>query len=143
MRRTLLLALLLIVPAALGKSASDYAPESETFSETFSSKVLKVYACHENNIDYVAYVVSWRGHEVVVAPLPGVSAEKTYQVGDAIRCRMSHSTRKLGTTDIVTTQFFLSSGGEIEQARLQAIEAAIKARPALREALPPAQPKAP
>lgn len=141
--KTLLLRTLLILtlaPAVYGEGDDNYVPEIRNTSETFTSKVLKVYAFQEAEIDYTAYVVSWRGHEVVVTAGPGDTSTKTHAVGDSIRCRMHHLTRKTDTGITAHTQFILAHGAENEQARLDAIEASVQSRRALRESLRQAAP---
>lgn len=133
----LLLALLALAlaPALFGEGNGDYVPEVRNTSETFGSKVLRIYACQEGDIHYTAYVVSWRGHEVVVTPSPVDASANAYQVGDPIRCRMHHLTRKTDAGVTAHTQFVLARGGEDEHARLEAIEAAVQSRRALRDAI--------
>jgi hypothetical protein len=136
--KTLLLRTLLILtlaPAVYGEGDDNYVPEIRNTSETFTSKVLKVYAFQEGDLHYAAYVVSWRGHEVVVTAGPGDTSTKTHAVGDSIRCRMHHLTRKTDTGTTAYTQFILARGAEDEQARLEAIEASVQSRRALRKSI--------
>lgn len=84
-----LLALLLVpfLAAAVRAEANpgDYRPESRSVNETFTSKVVRVYA-FEDDGPYAAYVVTWKEHEVVVQGRPGA---RRYEVGEDVRCSMS------------------------------------------------------
>lgn len=140
-----LLALLLLVPAvSRGESSPDYVPEARSSFETFTSKVLKIHSFTEGEISYTAYVVTWKGHEVVVVPSGG-RTEKKYEVGETIRCAMHQSTRQRNDKDISRIEFSLTPGAGAErllmpvdvageQARLEAIGAEVERRRALRKA---------
>ncbi|ACB73952.1 hypothetical protein [Opitutus terrae] len=119
--------------------SSDYVVEAKSASETFTSKVLKVYSFSAENIDYVAYVVNWRGHEIVVTP-GFMPAGKALGVGDPIRCTMHHFSRPSGLARVAFTM--APSVGEApgllpdpahEQTRLDAIAAEVERRRAIRQ----------
>lgn len=140
-----LLALLLLVPAvSRGETSPDYVPEARSSFETFTSKVLKTYSFTEGEISYTAYVVTWKGHEVVVVPSGGRS-EKKFEVGETIRCAMHQSTRQRNDKDISRIEFSLAPGAGAEhtlmpvdvageQARLEAIAVEVERRRAIRQA---------
>jgi len=74
--------------AAAADSSRDYNVESRNRMETFTSRISKIYEFKDDGISYVAYVVTWRGHEVVVQPALLDSEEKHHAVGEVIRCSM-------------------------------------------------------
>lgn len=145
---------LLLALAALGSGSivaaeenSDYVPESHAVTETFTSKVLKVYSLTEGEGEYNAYVVTWKGHEVVIPALAGFDSRssKTYAVGDQIRCRMQQTTHRSGDRRVSRIVFGLAldpgatglapADPAVEQARLEAIAAEVDKRRAIREAV--------
>ncbi len=131
-----------IVGGASGAEGSDYKSETRSESEVFTSKVLKVYACEEGGAEFVAYVVNWRGHEVVVSTSNGPAPAKRYEVGDTIRCQMFQSPRGMGDQRGLRMTFMafppwasLPGMPLSEDARLEAIGAEVAERRRLRESL--------
>lgn len=96
-------ALLLLTPAVHAQTASDYKSESRSISETFTSKVLKVYAFSEGNHAYAAYVLTWADKEVVA--IANNPTEKPFVVGDIVRCFMRQGTPILGGSRPGAIQF--------------------------------------
>lgn len=140
--RFLLVLLGLIACSTLrGESPSSaggtYTPESHTYSEVFTSKVLKVYSFQDGDADYVAYVVNWKDHEVVVTP--SMTAGTKYNVGDAIRCVMSQSSFRTGDTNRTRVTFLVVNAttgvtATEEARRMEAITAEVESRRAARAA---------
>lgn len=129
------LVLLLLAPVSYGEGPANYVPESRSSSETFSSKVLKVYTFQDGDLDYAAYVVNWKDHEVIVTA-HAFAGEKKYNVGDSIRCVMNQTQQRVGDTNRTRVSFFVASLGSepiFEHARLDAIRAEVEARRAIRE----------
>lgn len=150
MNKSILLASILFSAVALlrGDESANYTPISRAVSETFTSKILKVYSFQEGDAEYVAYVVNWKDHEVVVAPLSfgGPATEKQYKVGDTIRCQMQQMNHQIGDSNKARMTFFIESTPSISDARqrLEAISAEIEMRRAERAApTTDAQPKSP
>ena len=98
---------------------------------------MKVYSCQEGQFDYVAYVVQWKDHEVVVMPLGLVPAAKHYAVGDVIRCRMmemQRAGRGPGESGVARMMFsIVENPSANDEHRMQAITEEIERRRATRE----------
>jgi hypothetical protein len=111
-------------------AADDYVRESGWSEETFSSKVIKDLTFKDGASEYVAYLVKWKDHEVIVAargPQP-----KHYAVGDIVRCQMmQRDTVRAGESQSQLT-FGLASD-DVDKARLEAVAAEVAARRAKRE----------
>jgi hypothetical protein len=67
---------------------SAYKTMAASSTEVFSTKILKVYEAHSPEGAYIAYVVDWRGREIVVVPS---GAREPLKVGDALECTMRSS----------------------------------------------------
>ena len=149
MKTTPLLLVLSVGIAAIlhAEGNANYTPESRTSSEVFASKVLKIYSFQDGDLEYVAYVVNWRDHEVVVAPLGMPGGEKRYDVGDTVRCQMQQVSHRLGDSAKARVIFMLIANfsGADGMQRLQALEGDIEARRAARRqsSEPPPPPKNP
>jgi|GEM_PF-6311861 len=138
-----MIALLAVLGIVRAESDTGYTPESRSNSEIFTSKVSKVYTFEDGEAEYVAYVVTWKGHEVVVTPFALPGTEKRYAVGDTIRCQMRQSFRTApnDTKGRITFSFLsngnFSLGDEVQ--RLEAVRAEVEARRQKRssEASPP------
>ena len=137
---TALLALAL-GPRSLAAPPASYTPESKSSVEIFTSQVLKVYAFQEGDLDYHAYVVQWKEHEVVVTPSAGPDA-KRYAVSDTIRCQMTQFVHRMGNQTRPRVSFTIVGDSGDERARLEAISEEVRRRRALRETTPssPVQP---
>src|SRR5579871_5667713 len=100
---------------------ANYTPLSRTVSETFTSKVVKVYSFQEGDSSYVAYVVNWKDHEVIVTPLAfgGAATDTPYKVGDTIRCQIEQMDRKLGDSSKTSMTFFIASTATSSDERLR------------------------
>jgi hypothetical protein len=126
-----------------GFAAESYVRESSWAGETFTSKVIKDLSFHDDGADYIAYLVRWRDHEVVVtAPGP---VEKRYAVGDSIRCQMMRQeiTHGAGKQNRLTFMVSVAPSNH-ETARHKAIADEVARRRELREnaaAEIPAKPK--
>lgn len=70
---------------------SAYKPVHRSMSEEFTTKVQKVVAFEDSDAEFVAYIVDWRGHEVMAVD-QGTRSGKRYNVGDTVRCRMVANT---------------------------------------------------
>jgi hypothetical protein len=150
MKKSILYASFLFSAVALlrGDESANYTPVSRAVSETFTSKILKIYSFEEGDSEYAAYVVNWKDHEVVVTPLPfgGTATEKQYKVGDTIRCQMQQVNHQIGDSNKGRMTFFIEStpSSSNERQRLDAIRAEIEMRRAERLAPnPDAQPTSP
>ncbi len=111
-------------------AAEDYVRESGWAGETFTSKVIKDLSFREDGADYVAYLVRWKDHEVVVTtPIP---LQKRYAVGDSIRCQMMRRDAAAEAEKGGQLTFLIAVAGANE-ARLQAIADDVASRRALRE----------
>ncbi len=109
--------------------APKYTPESRTITETFVTKVLKVYSFQEGENEYVSYVVDWKGHEVVVAPEGLKAGDARYKEGDEIRCMMFQSSRRVSETDRSQIRFSIATMPSLaEAARLEEVAGEVKRR---------------
>lgn len=111
-----------------GAEATNYTPDSRTYMETFTSKVIKVYSFQENDLDYVAYVVNWKDYEVIVTPLGLVAGEKRYNVGDTIHCTMQQTRMGSSMVGHPRISFFLASPLDDRQRTADALAAKRKQR---------------
>lgn len=134
MKKSILFASFLFSAVALlrGDESANYTPVSRAVSETFTSKILKVYSFQDGDSEYTAYVVNWKDHEVVVTPSPfaGTATEKQYKVGDTVRCQMQLINHQIGGSNKARMTFFIEStpSSSDERQRLDAIRAEIEAR---------------
>jgi len=127
----LILSFFLLGAALLrGEGPSNYVPESRSAFETFTTKVLKVYAFQDGDYEYVAYVVNWKDHEVVVAPIGSAASEAKLKEGDTIRCTMQQANHRIGDTNKSRISFYIASGSNLAESpqRLEAIAAEVKER---------------
>lgn len=69
--------------------ASSYKLEAQSTSEVFSTKILKVYQAEGEAGTFTAYVVDWRGQEVVILPPPLPGNPPALKAGDTVRCLMT------------------------------------------------------
>lgn len=129
---------------------SGYTPESRASSEIFTSKVVKVYSFQDGDAEYVAYVVTWKDHEVVVTSFGTGGADKPYNVGDVIRCQMQQMYHRVGDTGKARIIFSIMPGGPAvtgtadEEQRLEAVRAEVETRRLKRASTGPApQPATP
>lgn len=128
-RHTVVLLLALVFTGFLrADNEPAYKLESRTVSETFSTRVLKVLSFEEGNSEYVAYVVDWKGHEVVVSAGYASKEEKRLSVGDDVRCRMTDAQQKLFEPGKSRLTFLLDVPPAESAQRLQAIADEIKTR---------------
>ena len=115
-----------------GEGNPNYTPETRSLFETFTAKVLKVYAFQDGEFEYAAYVVNWQDHEVVVTPSSGAAmgVEKKYKEGDTIRCTMQQMVRRIGDSNKSRISFsIVSTFSSADTAqRLDAIAAEVKER---------------
>lgn len=136
MKSNIILVISLLTVAGMVRAEADtgYTPESRSNTEIFSSKISKVYTFEDGEAEYIAYVVTWKGHEVVVTPYVLPSTEKRYAVGDTIRCQMRQSFRTTPNDTKGRMTFSFSSGGSValgvgdEAQRLEAVRAEVEAR---------------
>jgi len=121
---------------------SGYTPESHSSFEIFTSKVLKVYSLQDGGFDYVAYVVTWKDHEVVITPLGMADDAKRFNVGDTVRCQMQQTSLKIGEKTRVRMTFSLlmpsspmlsGAEGTNELRRIEATTDELARRRAIRE----------
>ena len=128
-----LLSISLIFASAIctvrAEDAKAYVPETKASSEVFQTRVLKVYHITEGDLEFLSYVIEWRGHEVVVIPR---SAKEIYKEGDTVRCMMRAAPAKItdGQKVPVTFSIFPSKTSAEEAARIQAVTDAVNPRPA-------------
>lgn len=132
-----ILSLLLLGAALLrGEGTSNYAPESRSAFETFTTKVLKVYAFQDGDYEYVAYLVNWKDHEVVVTPLGSAASEAKLKEGDTIRCTMQQANHRIGDTNKSRISFYVASNLNTTDGveRLSEVASEVRRRRELREA---------
>jgi len=115
-----------------GDEPAKYTPESRTVTETFTSKVLKVYAFQEGECEYVSYVVNWQDHEVVVTPSGRIAGEVKLKVGDEVRCSMVQTNHRVGDVDKTQISFYVTANREAmdlaDVKRLDEVAAEVKSR---------------
>jgi hypothetical protein len=119
----------------------NYAVESRSNTEIFSTKITKVYEFREGDAEYQAYVVKWRDHEVVVTRPFGSTEEKHHSVGDVIRCTMNQMSVRRPDGTMSTRITFLPAPSpfaavtpEAAEAHIQAVAAEVARRRQMREA---------
>ena len=137
MKKLAQVTLALLATALLhGGDDSGYKSESKSMTEVFTSKILKVYSFQEENHQYVAYVVTWKDHEVVVSPLGAVGGADKYKVGDTIRCQMQQLPARVGDENksLITFSIMYGSGTTVDAARMEAVSQEVERRRAEREA---------
>lgn len=121
-----------------GEEPATYTSESRTVTETFTSKVLKVYAFQEGECEYVAYVVNWQDHEVVVTPSGRLGGEAKLKEGDEVRCSMIQTNHRVGDADKTRISFFVTANREAmdlaDVKRLDEVAAEVKSRREKRQA---------
>ncbi len=137
----MLIVVVAMVAGTLLRAAEDtgYKAETRSVTEIFTSKVLKVYSFQEADVDYAAYAVTWKDHEVIAVCYSSVGADKRYKVGDTIRCQMQQMPFRVGESAKARAVFmvmpaFGSSGVADELRRLDSIRADVEARRMKREA---------
>ena len=95
--------------------AQDYSKIKESMSgpatEEIQSTVLKVFSAHDERAAYRAYLVTWKGQEVVAEDPFGVSQ---YKEGDAVRVLVQTIEIPVGTNILRSLTF-----GVIHQDYLQ------------------------
>jgi hypothetical protein len=122
-----LLMLCAAVPSFAEGTAS-YTPESSSSSEIFASKIVKIYSFQDGDISYIAYVVVWKDHEIIVSPLPEFVADSHFKVGDTIRCQMRQAHRRIGDQDMASVTFSIVLSPAQEAQHFEAIRADIESR---------------
>jgi len=130
-KSSLVLSLLLFgLVLVRGEETAGYTPESRTVTETFTAKILKVYAFQEGDFEYAAYVVNWNDHEVVVTPGGGFTNATKYKEGDTLRCTMQQSHLHVGDADKSRISFYVVSNlnAAEEVQHLEAVAAEVKER---------------
>ena len=86
MKRTLLLALVMIVAiCAVAWASANSAPVD---TETANLKVLKVFSAKDGEGRFQAYMVNWKGQDVIV---DDVLVKTDYHEGDTIRVLMTRN----------------------------------------------------
>jgi hypothetical protein len=91
MKISFILLFVSLVGFAFSAEPSAYKLESSSSSEIFSTKILKIYQVEMDASSYVAYVVDWRGQEIVVTPSIYSLPQASLKVGDSVRCSMRTS----------------------------------------------------
>lgn len=121
-----------------GEEPAKYTPESRTVMETFTSKILKVYAFQEGECEYVSYVVNWQDHEVVVTPGVRIAGEAKLKEGDEIRCSMVQTNHRVGEANKTRISFYVTANREVmdlaDVKRLEEVAAEVKSRREKRQA---------
>lgn len=133
-------ALSLCTASFAADAPENYAVESRSNTEIFSTKITKVYEFREGDAEYQAYVVMWRDHEVVITQAFGPTEEKHHSVGDVIRCTMNQMSvrRPDGTmstriTFLPAPSSFAAVTPEAAEAHIQAVAAEVARRRQMRE----------
>ena len=108
-----------------------YIAETMESSETFRSRILKVHQVVEGDLEFAAYTVSWRGHEIVIPAPMGVDVLKE---GDEIRCLMKSTPYKVGgrKRGMMSFSIISSRARADDEARLRAVAAEVNRRRAER-----------
>jgi hypothetical protein len=141
MRHALLVTWLIAVAGSGLAQTSTYKTETQTSNEVFSTTILKIYQAQGDDGTFTAYVVDWRGQEVVVLPSTVQTAEPALKVGDSVRCMMSRfSTRTDGSERGSRLRFsFFTAVNPNDSERLEAIKEEVHRRRRLRESATPAK----
>ena len=92
---------------ALGAESLIVAPGASSTYDVVQSPVLKIYTAMDGKHRFVAYLVKWKGAEVIVSdPL----AQSNYQVGDTISFLAQKTTlEEKGSATIDSLSFILTS----------------------------------
>ncbi|HSI07996.1 MAG TPA: hypothetical protein VK985_05350 [Rariglobus sp.] len=105
-----------------------YVAEITETSETFRSRILKVHRFVEGDLEYTAYTINWRGHEVLV---PAGLTDQILKEGHEIRCLMSSKPFKVGGDKKASIGFSIISSrpdADDNEARLRENAAEVKRR---------------
>lgn len=139
--KLLILSLFAAFASSVGfAQTSSYQMQSSAHTEVFTTKVLKKYQAQSEQGAYVAYVVEWRGQEVIVVPTDSPDTKTEHAVGDTITCMANVTTRtSAGKNETGKLKFYLGSptGVPDEAARLDLIAAEVRKRRLLREGMGP------
>jgi hypothetical protein len=134
MRKTLttsILACLVFASTIQAEDSKGNAPESTERSKIFKSRVLRVHHLVEGDLQYVAYTIDWRGHEVVVS---STNVDEILKEGDEIRCQMRSAPLRHGDGKKAGISFWiLPARSSSEAARLKAVADEVNRRRATRE----------
>ncbi len=134
MKKTLstsILACLIFASTIHAEDSKGYVPESTERSEIFKSRVLRVYHLIEGDLQYVAYAIDWRGHEVVVS---ATNVDEILKEGDEIRCQMRSAPLRHGDGKKAGISFWiLPARTSSETARLKAVADEVNRRRATRQ----------
>jgi hypothetical protein len=136
MKKTLgtsIIALCLMCSSAIhAEDSKGYAPESTERSEIFKSRVLRVHHLIEGDLQYLAYTVDWRGHEVIVV---ATNVDEILKEGDEIRCQMRSAPLRHGDGKKAGISFWiLPARTGNDAARLKAVADEVNRRRAAKEA---------
>ena len=117
--------------SAIGAEESKgYVPESTERSEIFKSRVLRVHHFIEGDLQYLAYTVDWRGHEVVIS---ASNVDEILKEGDEIRCQMRSAPLRHGDGEKAGISFWiLPARTSNDAARLKAVADEVNRRRAAR-----------
>ena len=132
MKRSHILLLVSSVGLAFCAEPSSYKLESSSSSEIFSTKILKIYQAEADTGTYVAYVVDWRGQEIVVTPSSFSLPHVALKVGDIVRCSMRTSAVLPGSNKRASLSFAIVTAPDTES--LEAFMIAARERREKREA---------
>lgn len=152
MKSSVLIAIAMLTPISMpAADAPGYQSESQAVSEIFTSRITKIYAAREGAHEFVAYVIMWKDHEVIVTPPPYINRQfDSLAVGDIIRCEMRQSyapaangggTARMTFTMVGRPGDPASAAGFVpgaanDAARMEAVSAEVARRRAYREAAP-------
>jgi hypothetical protein len=132
MKRSHILLLLSSAGWTFCAEPSSYKLESSSASEVFSTKILKIYQADADTGSYVAYVVDWRGQEIVVIPSSFSLPHAPLKVGDIVRCSMRTSPIIPGSNKRTSLSFAIMTAPDTES--LEAFIVAARERREKRDA---------
>ena len=133
MKKSLLFIFTLVLETSGLAQTSAYKSEATALTEVFSTKILKIYQAESEAGEFVAYVVDWRGQEVIVVPVSRMPGEVPKKVGDTLRCTMRSSIVPVDRSEKGRLSF--SYGDALsEAARLETIASEVRQRRAERDA---------
>src|SRR6476661_5521898 len=105
--KTIVLATMLIAVMSSGLCAQQRTPPTpppgmKTNAETVEADILKVYSMEDQGAKFRAYVVKYKGNEVIVSDGMAMTNK---QVGDKIKIMVFRAEVPLGATKVSTLRF--------------------------------------
>ena len=133
MKSALLIITLLSSPSLFANEKEpSYVSESQSITETFSTKITKVYSVKSDGYEYISYAINWRGQEAVVTQQFSGAESNKYNVGDTVRCVMQQHAFPKGASTKGRITFILVRSDGITSAGADAA-AEVRARRLMRQ----------